>query len=94
MANTAFAFVLWNRTLRRLTAVESSVANNTMLVQISILAWVFLGEALSARGVVGLVLAAVGTLIVQLRGLPHITEAVEDEASAREARASGPERPG
>ena len=94
VVNTAFAFVLWNRTLRRLTAVESSVTNNTMLVQISILAWVFLGEDLSARGIVGLVLATVGALIVQLRALPCTAEAVEDEASAGETRAPGPERPG
>jgi len=68
VVNTAFAFVLWNRTLRRLTAVESSVANQTMLVQVSILAWVFLGESLSAQGIFGLVLAVLGTLLVQLRG--------------------------
>jgi drug/metabolite transporter (DMT)-like permease len=33
--NTAFAFTLWNHTLRTLTAVESSVMNNTVLVQIA-----------------------------------------------------------
>lgn len=64
--NTAFAFTLWNYTLRTLTAVESSVINNTMLPQIAILAWVFLGEPLDARQIAGLALVAVGTLIVQL----------------------------
>jgi drug/metabolite transporter (DMT)-like permease len=64
--NTAFAFTLWNLTLRRLSAIESSVVNNTMLIQIAVLAWLFLGEPLGARQVVGLVLASAGTLVVQL----------------------------
>ena len=65
--NSAFAFTLWNRTLRTLSAMESSIINNTMLFQIAVLAWVFLGEDLSWRQVVGMLLAALGTLAVQLR---------------------------
>ena len=64
--NTAFAFTLWNLTLRRLSAIESSVVNNTMLIQIAVLAWLFLGEPLGVRQVVGLALASIGTLVVQL----------------------------
>jgi drug/metabolite transporter (DMT)-like permease len=67
VVNTAFAFTLWNHTLRTLTAVESSIINSTMLGQIPILAWVFLGERLTWQQVVGLVLAGLGTLVVQLR---------------------------
>ena len=65
--NSAFAFTLWNRTLRTLSAVESSIINNTMLFQIAILAWLFLGEGLTLRQIAGMVLAAVGTLAVQVR---------------------------
>ena len=68
LVNTAFAFTLWNHTLRTLSAVESSVINNTMLVQIALLAWLFLGEGLTQQEVVGLVTAATGILIVQLGG--------------------------
>jgi len=32
LVNTAFAFTLWNRTLQVLSAVESSIINNTMLI--------------------------------------------------------------
>ena len=64
--NTALAFTLWNVTLQRLSALESSVINNTMLIQIAVLAWVFLGEALGVRQVVGILLAAGGALVVQL----------------------------
>jgi drug/metabolite transporter (DMT)-like permease len=67
VVNTAFAFTLWNHTLRTLTAVESSIINSTMLAQIAVLAWVFLGESLTWQRGLGLVLAGAGTLIVQLR---------------------------
>lgn len=66
LINTAFAFTLWNHTLRRLTAVESSLINNTMLIQIALLGWVFLDEPLSAKGMTGIVVGAVGVLLVQL----------------------------
>jgi drug/metabolite transporter (DMT)-like permease len=65
VVNTAFAFTLWNHTQRRLTAVESSIINNTMTIQIAILAWLFLGETLNAKGIAGLTLAVVGVLLVQ-----------------------------
>ncbi len=64
--NTALAFTLWNHTLRRLTAIESSLINNTMLVQIAILAWIFLGESIDMQEGFGLLLAVAGALLVQL----------------------------
>lgn len=66
LVNTAFAFTLWNRTLQILTAVEASVINNTMLVQVAVLAWVFLGEELGWIDIIGLVFASVGVLIASL----------------------------
>lgn len=66
VVNTAAAFTLWNRTLRTLTAVESSIINNLMLPQIAVLAWVFLGESLSSRQIAGIALVGAGMLIVQL----------------------------
>lgn len=65
LVNTAFAFTLWNQTLRTLTAMESSLINSTMLIQIALLAWFFLGETLSAQKWVGMLLAGLGTAIVQ-----------------------------
>lgn len=70
VVNTAFAFTLWNLTQRTLSAVETGVINNTMLIQIAILAWVFLGERLDAREIAGLVLAGAGTLLVQITSAP------------------------
>ena len=71
LVNTAIAFTLWNKSLQTLTAVESSIINGTMLPQIAILAWLFLGEPLGGRQILGLCLVGAGTLIVQLwRYLP------------------------
>lgn len=65
LVNTAFAFTLWNHTLRTLTAVESSVINGLMLPQIAVLALIFLGEKPDERDIWGLLLVVLGTLIVQ-----------------------------
>jgi drug/metabolite transporter (DMT)-like permease len=70
VVNTAVAFTLWNHTLRTLTATESSVINNTMLIQIALLAWIFLDEALAPLQIAALVLVALGALLVQLRPAP------------------------
>lgn len=67
LVNTAFAFTLWNNTLRTLSAIESSLLNNTMLVQIALLAWIFLGEEVAGLKILGLALVGLGVLVVQLR---------------------------
>lgn len=68
VVNTALAFTLWNRALQTLSAVESSMINNTMLVQIALLAWLFLGEPLGPGQVTGLALATVGIFLAHVRG--------------------------
>ena len=65
--NTAVAFVIWNYTLRTLTAMESSIINGTMLIQIAVLAWIFLGEGIGLQEIMGMAAAAVGAVLVQLR---------------------------
>ena len=65
IVNSAFAFTLWNHTLRILPSTESSMINNTMLVQIALLAWIFLGETLNWRELLGLGLATAGIMVVQ-----------------------------
>jgi drug/metabolite transporter (DMT)-like permease len=69
VVNTAFAFVVWNHTLRTLAAVESNIITNLMVVEIAFLGWWFLGERLSALDLLGLGLVIVGTILVQLGGL-------------------------
>jgi drug/metabolite transporter (DMT)-like permease len=67
IVNTAFAFTLWNHTLRTLSAVESSVINSLMMPQIAVLAFVFLDEGLNAKEIVGLMMVSVGVIVVQLQ---------------------------
>jgi drug/metabolite transporter (DMT)-like permease len=67
VVNTAFAFTLWNHTLRTLTAIESSIINGTMLIWVAIFAVIFLHETITVKELVGLVAASLGTLLVQLR---------------------------
>lgn len=65
--NTAFAFTLWNLTLRTLTAMESSIINGTMLIQIAVLAWYFLDENISFKEGIGMIIAAAGAVLVQIK---------------------------
>lgn len=65
VVNTAFAFTVWNWTMKTLAAVESTVINSAMQVEVPILAVLFLGERLNLQQVIGLSLTVIGILIVQ-----------------------------
>ena len=88
VVNTAFAFTLWNHTLRTLTAVESSVVNNTMTIQIAVLAVLFLGERLGPAQLAGLALAAIGAMVVQLAPILVARRRRRSEATGAGARVS------
>jgi drug/metabolite transporter (DMT)-like permease len=79
VVNTAFAFTLWNKSLQILSAVESSIINNTMLIQITVLAWIFLGEDVTWIEAGGLLLALLGTLVVQV-SRPRLERSESDRA--------------
>ena len=68
VVNTAFAFTLWNFSLRHLGAGESAVINNTMLLQIALLGWIFLDEIPTAVQWLGLVIVFAGIALAQRRG--------------------------
>ena len=65
LVNTALAFVLWNHALETVRAFELSVLQNTMLIQIGVLAWSFLGEELTSMKLIAMVMVFIGVLIVQ-----------------------------
>jgi drug/metabolite transporter (DMT)-like permease len=67
VVNTAFAFTVWNNTLKVVSAVESSILNSLMLPQITFLAYIILGEYVSLKQIAGLFLVMLGVVIVQLR---------------------------
>lgn len=61
--NTALAFTLWNKSLQHLTAIESAAINNTMLIQIAALAWIFLDESPGALGSIGILVVSLGAFL-------------------------------
>ncbi len=67
LVNTALAFYLWNRALKSLRAYELSILQNTMLIQIALLAWAFLGEEITPSMAVGIILVLLGVTLVQVR---------------------------
>ncbi|MFH0849950.1 MAG: EamA family transporter [Candidatus Bathyarchaeota archaeon] len=69
VVNTAAAFFIWNRALAKVGAFEISILQNTMLIQIAVLSWMFLGETLSSTKMLGMGLVFTGVLIVQLSSL-------------------------
>ncbi len=72
VVNTALGFTLWNMTLRTLPAIESSMINNAMTIQVPVMAVIFLGEYLGFKEVLGLVLIALGVLAVQTGRVPFL----------------------
>jgi len=65
VANTAFAYLLWNHALEHLKAFEQAMVANTMPLQIALWARLFLGEELTLRMVIGLVVVILGVFVVQ-----------------------------
>ena len=65
--NTALAFPLWYYSLQTLTAMESNIISNTMLIYVAILAFFFLGEQLTPQQIIGLILAGLGAALVQVQ---------------------------
>jgi len=90
VVNTAFAFTLWNLSLQRLSAVESAAVNNTMLVQIAILAWIFLDESPGAYGMLGIALVTVGVYLVQATRWARIAHSGANDPQAAEEPGSEP----
>ena len=70
LVNTAFAFTLWNHTQRTLSAVETSLINNTIMVQIALLVWFFLGESVTGKQWLGMLLVLLGVALLQLSFRP------------------------
>jgi drug/metabolite transporter (DMT)-like permease len=71
LVNTALAFTLWNLSLRRLSALESAAVNNTMLIQIAALAWIFLDERPGTAQVAGMLLVSAGVFLAQAAAAPR-----------------------
>ena len=65
--NTALAFFLWNWALKVIPSYELTMVQSLMLIEIAILALVFLQETITTSMAVGIALVLGGVLTVQLR---------------------------
>ncbi len=66
VANTAFAFLAWNWTLKAIPAYELTVLQDLMLVEIAVFSLVFLGEVITPAMYAGIALVLAGVVLVQL----------------------------
>jgi len=66
--NTALTLFLWNHSLQTLEAFELSVLRNTMLIQITILSIIFLGETHTFPKYIYMIIVFVGVFNVLTRG--------------------------
>ena len=67
IVNTAIAFFLWNHALKTLKAIEQAILQNTMLIQIALMAFFFLQEPITEYNILGMMIVFSGVLIAQLR---------------------------
>ena len=65
VVNTAFAYILYNHSLRTLSALEMNVMLNLTPLGTAILAWFFLDERLSVIQIVGMITVIIGVILVQ-----------------------------
>ena len=87
VVNTAVAFLLWNHALESIDPFKLSVLQNTMLIQITVLSMIFLGERLAPVKYLFMGILFVGALIVQ-------TEPTgEDSSLPRAGKARSSPRP-
>lgn len=65
IVNTAFAFVLFNHTMKVLGAFEIAAFQDSMVIQIGILSAIFLREPISLMMALGMLLVTFGVAVVQ-----------------------------
>lgn len=66
LVNTAFAYWLYNRALRHLSALEMNMIMNLSPLFTALLSWIFLNESLSGIQYLGMLILIIGAAIVQL----------------------------
>jgi drug/metabolite transporter (DMT)-like permease len=70
VVNTALAYMVYNHSLRMLTALEMNVLLNLSPLGTAVLAWLLLGERLSSIQIVGILTVIGGVILVQWGARP------------------------
>lgn len=65
VVNTTLGYLLYNHSLRELTALEMNTILNISPLFTAIISWVLLGETLGAIQIIGMVVVIVGVIFVQ-----------------------------
>jgi len=65
VVNTTLGYLLYNHSLRELTALEINMILNLSPLFTAILSWILLGETLSTIQIIGMVVVIVGVIFVQ-----------------------------
>ncbi|HSR47392.1 MAG TPA: DMT family transporter [Anaerolineales bacterium] len=65
VVNTAIAFTLWNIALRTLRALEAGVIATAQVIEVTLMAWLILGEPVGLYGALAAVLILAGVILVQ-----------------------------
>lgn len=66
VVNTALAFTLWNIALRTLRALEAGVLATAQVIEVTLMAWLFLQEPLGVSGILAAIFILAGVILVQM----------------------------
>jgi drug/metabolite transporter (DMT)-like permease len=66
VVNTAFAFTLWHKAMKTLKALHAGVIATSQLVEVAVLAWLFLDEDLTSNRIIGSAVVIVGIVVVHV----------------------------
>jgi probable blue pigment (indigoidine) exporter len=70
--NTVVAYILYNRSLEILTALEANVAMNLSPFATALMSFMILGERLTPLQIAGMVIGIVGVALVQVSARPSV----------------------
>lgn len=80
VVNTAAGYMLYNHALQVLTAIEMNMLQNLSPLETVVIAWLLLGERLSAVQILGLVIVIVGVMVVQRLGRTRVRNASRESS--------------
>lgn len=83
--NTAVAYILYNHALKTITALEMNVFLNLSPLGTAALAWLFLGESLTFKELLGVAIVIIGVTLVQVKRRKSKTNNQSHETSAESA---------